>query len=112
MKPWVRLCRCASLPSSTKKHTHREVGSKGAWTSKQDRKELLGPLSSKKHEAKVALFLGVATWALVKPGLTVARKSSTATPKGLVSIPVYFKNINHGKKKWTRVKGGALRSQV
>lgn len=32
---------------------------KGAWTSKQERKELLGPLSSKKHKVKMAFPLGV-----------------------------------------------------
>lgn len=85
---------------------------KGAWTSKQERKELLGPLSSKKHKVKMAFPLGVATWALVKPGLTVARESSKATPLRLVSISVCFKNTNQGKKKWTRVKSGVSRSQV
>lgn len=85
---------------------------KGAWTSKQERKELLGPLSSKKHKVNMAFPLGVAAWALVVPGLTVARKSSKATPTGLVSTLVCFKNTNQGKKKWTRVKSGVSRSQV
>lgn len=85
---------------------------KGAWTSKQERKELLGPLSSKKHKVKMAFPLGVAAWALVVPGLTVARNSSKTTPTGLVSTSVCFKSTNQGKKKWTRVKSGVSRSQV
>lgn len=85
---------------------------KGVWTSKRERKELLGPLSSKKQKVKMAFPLGVATWALVKPGLTVARRSSKATPPGLVSVLVWFKNTNQAKKKWTRVKSGVSRSQV
>lgn len=59
---------------------------------------------SQKHKVKMALSLGVATWDLVKPGLAVARKSSTATPKGSFSTSV---ETNQGKEKWTRVKGRA-----
>ena len=45
----------------------------------------------------------------MKPGLTVARKSSGAVPKGFVSTSAYVKKATRGKDKWTRVKGGGFR---
>lgn len=73
----------------------------------------IGASKFQKAQGKNGISLrGWATWALVKPGLTVARKSSEATPPRLVSISVCFKNTNQGEKKWTRVKSGVSRSQV